>query len=121
MFITYPKFKFNLKTAQIELCCKVIACNTHHFDVPASDHDSVHLLKCQLSGLWNVVLDEGETLVFLSYRIPRHVYRLYGTERKECLPYCVFFQLKTYTADVNSAEKTRKNFKNEIENNISII
>lgn len=77
-----------------------IARPANHFDVPTPDHYAVHLLERQLRRLGYLVLDKREPLVLLRNRIPRHVDRLDGAKRQECLPDCVLLQLEAYAPHI---------------------
>lgn len=79
--------------------------NVTYLDVSASDHDTVHLLQGELSGLGDLVLDEGKALVFVGDRVPWKVYTLYRTKGNKGLLYCVLLNLKVYTSNVYPATK----------------
>jgi len=76
--------------------------DTYNFDVSAANHDTIHLFQSQLCSLWNVVLNKCKSFMFLCNWIPRHVNGLNRTKWKKGLSYCIFLQLKTDAANVNS-------------------
>lgn len=79
--------------------------NVTYLDVSATNHDAVHLLQGQLCSLRDLVLDEGEALVFIGDRVPWKVYTLYWTKGNKGLLYRVLLNLKVYTSNIYPAAK----------------
>lgn len=71
-----------------------------YLDVSTTNHNTVHLLHSEGGCFWDIVLHEGKALVLVGDAIPRERYALDGPKRLERLLYCVFFDLKVYTADI---------------------
>lgn len=77
-----------------------------YLDIPSTYHNSIHLIKCQLRSFRELIFHKCKTFVFLRNWIPAHINGLNRSKRNESLSYCIFFELKTNTPNVNSKIKT---------------
>lgn len=73
-----------------------------YLDIPSTYHNSIHLIKCQLRSFRELIFHKCKTFVFLRNWIPAHINGLNRSKRNESLSYCIFFELKTNTPNINS-------------------
>ena len=66
----------------------------------ATQHDIIHLFKCQCCCFGQVILDECKTLVFVGDSVPRQANILDGAKRLECLFHGVLTDVEAYTTNV---------------------
>ena len=74
---------------------------------PAQEH-AVHLLERQIGALGRLVLDEGEALVLVGLRVPRHAYGAYGSEDAEGRAHLLLLDLVEDAAHVEAAHEQQR-------------